>query len=405
MKLPHTIGKELLCSMTDNSAKILGLEDVIVKKVESNKDELHIDLELPRRQHTCPSCGRMTDRIHDYREQTVRDCKAFGKTVYLHLNKRRYACPACGKHFYEENGFLPKYYQVTQRLIVSVISGFREAGSATHLAREHNVSVTTALRYFDLVDYGACRLPKVLSIDEFKGNAGGEKFQCILTDAKNRSVLDILPSRKASELIRYFMRFPRKQRMKVKYVVMDMSSLFRGVAKVCFPNARIVSDKYHVVRQAGWALENVRKEEQKRLSDDWRKYCKRSRYLLLKDPEKLKPEEKEKLLIILGLSSRIQHAYELKNELIEIMRSENSKACKKRLADWIYFAENSHLPEFHACTKALHNWSESILNALDCPYSNGFTEGCNNKTKVLKRVCFGVRNFSRFRNRILHCAS
>ncbi|MBO5555824.1 MAG: transposase, partial [Oscillospiraceae bacterium] len=30
--------------------------------------------------------------------------------------------------------------------------------------------------------------------------------------------------------------------------------------------------------------------------------------------------------------------------------------------------------------------------------------GCNNKTKVLKRVCYGVRNFSRFRNRILHCA-
>ena len=47
MKLPDTIGKELLCSMTDNSAKILGLEDVIVKNVESNKDELHIELELP----------------------------------------------------------------------------------------------------------------------------------------------------------------------------------------------------------------------------------------------------------------------------------------------------------------------------------------------------------------------
>ena len=186
---------------------------------------------------------------------------------------------------------------------------------------------------------------------------------------------------------------------------MDMSSLFRGVATVCFPKAVIVSDKYHVVRQAGWALENVRKAEQKRLSSDWRKYCKRSKYLLLKDPEKLKPEEKEKLLIILNLSSRIQHAYELKNEFIEIMRSKRSEECRKKLANWIYLAENSNLQEFDACTKALHNWSKSILNALDCHYSNGFTEGCNNKTKVLKRVCFGVRKFSRFRNRILHCAT
>ncbi|MCD8191711.1 MAG: transposase, partial [Oscillospiraceae bacterium] len=45
-----------------------------------------------------------------------------------------------------------------------------------------------------------------------------------------------------------------------------------------------------------------------------------------------------------------------------------------------------------------------ILNAFDCTYTNGFTEGCNNKTKVLKRACYGVQNFSRFRNRILHCA-
>lgn len=59
----------------------------------------------------------------------------------------------------------------------------------------------------------------------------------------------------------------------------------------------------------------------------------------------------------------------------------------------------------YGCIKALHNWSEYILNAFDVPYSNGFTEGCNNKTKVLKRVCFGVSCFSTFRNRILHCAS
>ncbi|MCI7136110.1 MAG: transposase, partial [Clostridiales bacterium] len=44
-------------------------------------------------------------------------------------------------------------------------------------------------------------------------------------------------------------------------------------------------------------------------------------------------------------------------------------------------------------------------NSFDVPFTNGYTEGCNNKTKVLKRVCYGVRNFHRFRNRILHCAS
>ncbi|MDD6942910.1 MAG: transposase, partial [Muribaculaceae bacterium] len=48
-------------------------------------------------------------------------------------------------------------------------------------------------------------------------------------------------------------------------------------------------------------------------------------------------------------------------------------------------------------------WFTEILNSMDVPWSNGFIEGCNNKTKVLKRVCFGMRNFRNFRNRILFC--
>ena len=87
------------------------------------------------------------------------------------------------------------------------------------------------------------------------------------------------------------------------------------------------------------------------------------------------------------------------------MHSPDSATAKERLALWLFHAENSHIPEFEACIIAVRNWSEYILNSFDVPYSNGFTEGCNNKTKVLKRICFGVRSFPTFRNRILHCAS
>ena len=59
-----------------------------------------------------------------------------------------------------------------------------------------------------------------------------------------------------------------------------MNPHFRNVAKTCFPQAKIVADKYHVVRQVYWAMENVRKNEQKKLSARFRKYFKRSRSLL-----------------------------------------------------------------------------------------------------------------------------
>lgn len=296
-----------------------------------------------------------------------------------------------------------KYHRMTSRKNARIIEDFRDTVSAAYIARKHNISTTTALRYFNLVNYSHKALPEVLSINEFKGNAGGEKYQTILTDARDRKIIDILPNRKKADMIRYFRRF--KNRKEVKYVVIDMNPHFREVAEICFPQATIVIDRYHVTRQAIWALERVRKEEQKHLSSDWRRFCKHSKALLNKPPDKLKEDEREKLRIILGLSTRLEQAYFLKNDFLFLMHSPNSQVAKELLADWIYRAESSHLPEFQDCTRAIHNWGQLILNSFIVPFTNGYTEGCNNKTKVLKRVCYGLRNFHRFRNRILHCAS
>ena len=389
--------------MKDNTAVLLGLEDVIVKKVWSNDIEEHIEVEMPRRTHRCSCCGEETDRIHDYRIQKVKDLPAFNKNVYLHLRKRRYVCGSCGKRFYEENSFLPRYQRMTNRQYAGIIEAFRDTVSATHIAKEHNISVTTALRCFDLVNYHCGELPEVLSIDEFKGNAGGEKYQTILADVANKRVMDVLPNRRKTDLVKYFCQF--KNRKDVKYFVMDMNRHFLEVATTCFPKATVIIDRYHVTRQVIWALERVRKEVQKHLSTEWRKKCKHSRILLTKPPEKLTEDGRCRLRTILGLSARLEMAYHLKNAFLRIMHSKDSDAARKLLSVWLMEAETAMLPEFRECTSAIHNWSKYILNAFDVPYTNGYTEGCNNKTKVLKRNCYGFRKFTRIRNRILHCAA
>jgi transposase len=70
--------------------------------------------------------------------------------------------------------------------------------------------------------------------------------------------------------------------------------------------------------------------------------------------------------------------------------------------EWVYMAQDSNLLEYYECSNTLINWRTEILNTFDYPYSNGFTEGCNNKIKVLKHNAYGYRNFKRFRNRIMH---
>ncbi|WP_432642941.1 transposase, partial [Acidaminococcus sp.] len=51
--------------------------------------------------------------------------------------------------------------------------------------------------------------------------------------------------------------------------------------------------------------------------------------------------------------------------------------------------------------KTFKDWENEILEGLTQPFSNGFTEGMNNKIKVLKRIAFGFKNCKRFRGRIL----
>jgi transposase len=152
------------------------------------------------------------------------------------------------------------------------------------------------MRYFNLFNKKITKLPEVISLDEFKGNSGGQKYNSIIATPKERAVLDILPNRFENDLVKYFSQFSNKN--EVKYFVCDMNPHFRQVAKRCFPHATIVADKYHVIRQVYWAMEKVRKNEQARLSAHFRKYFKRSHNLLMKRPEKLTEEEMIRLSLM-----------------------------------------------------------------------------------------------------------
>ena len=97
--------------------------------------------------------------------------------------------------------------------------------------------------------------------------------------------------------------------------------------------------------------------------------------------------------------------YYFKEQFYKIMDANDRQTAKRFMSDWISSAESSNIEEYMYCAKTLLNWQTGILNSFDVPYSNGFTEGCNNKIKVLKRNAYGYRNFGRFRNRILHMFS
>lgn len=381
---------------------LLGLKEAILLNSYDSDGCKVIEIKMKQRIHVCPKCHTETSLVHDYRIQNVKDIPMLGMHTILKIHKRRHICPSCGKKFYETIPFLPKYQRTTNRLWMYVLKELKGTGSMKSIAKNVNLSSTSVARILDNVSYGANSLSEVISIDEFKGNAG-RKFQCILTNPRKHCVLDILPQRNLETLCEYFSKFTN--RSAVKYVVMDMSTLFRSMAKSCFPNAKIVADKYHVYRQVLWAFEDVRKSVQKDFADERRRYFKRSRTLLLKGKEKLSEDEKEQISIMLSLSKQLAQAYYLLHEFRAFTKAKNRTEASRLLSAWFMKVGVTELKRFRQCVTTFSGWQNEILNAFDSGLTNGFTEGCNNKIKVIKRNAYGFRNFERFRKRILHIMS
>lgn len=386
-----------------STSNLTGLQDLEIKKVNSLGDTLYINAEIKRKPHKCPCCNNITNYVHDYRTQTIKDIPAFGKYVIISLRKRRYVCKNCGKRFYEETEFLPKYHRMTNRLSAWVIHLLEDVRSFTSVAREVNLSVSTVIRIFDLIGFSHPQKPsEVLAIDEFKGNTGDDKYQCILTDPKNGIVLDILPNRNTDYLIKYFKQWDLDKRKSVKYFVSDMWQPYTDLSRILFKNSTLIIDKYHFIRQMVWAFEAVRKSEQKKYGKKNRLCFKNSKRILTKRAKKLKEDQKERINAILYISDKLRIAYRLKETFYEIVDSTERKQARELMTEWIYAAQASGLDAYIKCSNTMINWQTGILNSFDVPFTNGFTEGCNNKIKVLKRNAYGYRNFNRFRNRILH---
>lgn len=383
----------------DFTKELLDLKDVNIKNLTEIDGEISLHIEYPNRPHECPGCGYITSIVHDYRKQKLKDIPFQGKSMLIHYRKRRYRCPSCGKRFFEKQPLVPRYHRLTSRFAYYLLTLTKEKRSMKDIAKSNYISTTKMMNMLKLISCDKPKsLPSVLSIDEFRGNAGCKKFQCILTDPVHKRLVEILPGRETHDITGFFRQY--SDRSKVQFVIMDMNKTYLSIAKAFFPKAKVIIDRFHVVRYNTWAFENVRRREQSKLDSSLRKYFKRSRKLLLSRMAALSDENKQAVNVMLELAPGLVDAYLLKEKFYWFMDAKNAVEANIRLKEFFIFAKQFDIPEFRSCVRMLANWKEYILNAFDYPYSNGYTEGINNKIKVLKRIAFGFRNFENFRKRI-----
>nr|BAD18176.1 transposase of IS652 [Halalkalibacterium halodurans] len=367
---------------------------------------MRLYVEMERKVHRCPKCQKRTKKVHDYRIQKIKHLKWFERQTQIFYKRRRYVC-ACGKRFAENNSFVERYQRTSiewnQAVAIRAIKGktFKEA------AENYGSSATTIVRRFDQISSSEIRpveeLPAIIAIDEYKGDTKEGKYQLIIADAVTKEPLDILPNRYKRTIKDYL----RRHGSKVQMVIMDMSPSFKAAVQEALGRPVIIADRFHFCRYIYWALDGVRRRVQKDFHAYDRKKCKRMKHVFHKENSRLTEEERWYLDRYLKMSTELQKAYELKEAYQDwFKRSKEIGATqiervKKELKAIYKLVKNSGIPEMCRAIGTFENWQTEILNSFAYGYSNGFLEGINNSTKVLKRNAFGFRSYERFRAKIL----
>lgn len=362
------------------------------------------------------SCGAHASRLHDYRTIKIKHYFLGQQPLRILLKKKHFVCSHCLRKVTEQFSFVSKHCFISNDIKCSIAVDLPKSKSMKMIAQEHNVS-HSSVRYI-LDEYRKAKhqaiLPKVLSFDEFRANTYAGKYACILTDIENKRVVDVLPDRKYGHLCAYFDKFSQEERDYVQFIVMDMWQPYREIAKKYFPKARVVSDKFHYVRLVGQVLMNARIQASKRLPENKCNHLKKHWRLIQKKATKLEVwkyryyrfkkglfTESMAVDTLLSYDPTLERVYVAYQEFLIISTMHEAVDRRRYLDKWIQAYGNDEYETLRTCVKSIENWKEEILTSFETGYSNGYTEGINNRIKVIKRTGYGIRNFFNFRTRIL----
>lgn len=224
-------------------------------------------------------------------------------------------------------------------------------------------------------------------------------------DLERRVLLWVGKDRTADTRNRFFAEWGRRRCRSIHTVCMDMWPAFLRSVRDNLPRARVLFDRFHVVRHLNVALDTVRREEVRRLSGAHRVAIKSTRFVLLKNPWNLRPEEKERLSNLVRWNLPIVRAWYLK-ESFQLFREYRQPArAEEHIRRWMHSAMRSRLEPFKNFVRLLREHLEGILAWTRTRASNGAVEAENNKIKEVSHRSCGFRDPNNFIAAIYHtCA-
>jgi len=230
-------------------------------------DMIFVRLEAKNKSATCPRCGCESHKLHQNHEHIVQDLDWNGKAVYLQINSRQFKCDNCGKPFTEmleikpfRRSYTKRYaLDIVDRVLVSNILAVSEQTGMSEYQIQNILNDVGKL----LKNHQPKNL-KRLGIDEISLRKGSGRYCAVLVDLDSHELIGLLNSRKQDEIREILESWGIEVLNSIEVVTMDLYQAYKSVINEILPDADIVADRFHVMKQINNELDTQRKEERKK---------------------------------------------------------------------------------------------------------------------------------------------
>ncbi|MBX9865566.1 MAG: ISL3 family transposase [Burkholderiales bacterium] len=367
------------------NTNILQLSDMLAQDIIDQNNCYHIKAVINKNLESCNKCYQSNLSRNGTRVIVYRDIPIHGKQVGIYLTFQRYQCKNCLATLYQSSSSLDTNHLMTKRLVDYIVNKSYKT-PFTEIALEVGIDEKTVRNVFsNNVDQKLKQLkietPEVLGIDEVHliGKPRG-----VITNIEQGTIVDMLKTRNKSVLMTYFSSLKNKENIRV--VTMDMWRPYFDVISATIPHAKIVIDKFHVVKMATEAMEKVRKDIRKELAQRERIQLKNDRFLLFKRNHQLTPTEKLSMESWFVQHKLLGQAYALKESFYNIWNNRTKKEAEESYIEWSKQIPIALVDYFIPIVSTIDNWHKPIFNYFTARYTNNVTtEALNGLIKIMNR--------------------
>lgn len=389
--------------------EILGIQGFFVKDVEINEDYLVFDIAREREQYYCSKCGQGYFTYYDKRPQVIRDLDISGREVYLRLDKHRLICSCedgTGKVVVEKLDFVDidrrmtkrfeEYtYRLTLYMPVKDVSDLMDLNWHTiHEIEKREIKKRRhAIRWEKI---------KRLAVDEISWN-GGRDYLTVVTDRDGQGVVWIGDGKGNETLDKFFTYVTEERYKRFTLFTIDMNSGYIGSIKEFCPDADIVYDLFHIMRNLNKKINDIRATEMARGRQEGKEYSRSDKWLIITSKENLTEGQKISLQELLKENMNLQKCYLLKESLRDIFnnRIQTIEVLTEKVKHWIEDAWNTGLKPLQSFCNMLISHFDGVVNYFRYHVTNSIAEGMNNVIKRLNRMAYGYRDKEYFKLKII----